>query len=230
MALCLRGLCGAAVCVCVSVVLQGCGRDGGNGGNGPSPSPAPEFCPGALYKTHYGPPPCAYDEDAWNVGSGRVCVRSCGEGETCPTDVPAGTRSVPGCIMESFLLEKGCGIPCNSDRDCGGGAVCELGYGVCAYPPASAHPEPAATSVEWQGQKCGGTDSALGARPGLQRVPLTKKTPQTGEALAAVKAASSALLARYVPGHPLLEAGRGNISMYYQMMGPVALGTPPQTF
>jgi len=105
----------------------------------PSPPPSPPPPPG---KTHYEKPPCQSDEvEAQVQGTGgELCAPSC-DGQACPTDVPAGTRAKPQCILQDASSgKKYCALSCLLPFSCPSGAKCaRIGglTGVCVYPEST---------------------------------------------------------------------------------------------
>jgi len=68
---------------------------------------------------------------------GELCAPSC-DGQACPTDVPAGTRAKPQCILQDASSgKKYCALSCLLPFSCPSGAKCaRIGglTGVCVYP------------------------------------------------------------------------------------------------
>jgi hypothetical protein len=88
---------------------------------------------------HYGKPPCAADEQAFQISGvkGDVCAPSCAKGK-CPSDVPKGVTAKTECALSDPLGNKYCVLECTSDKECdqAGGAKCDLVQppkGVCVY-------------------------------------------------------------------------------------------------
>merc|ERR1719229_1667026 len=104
--------------------------------SGPPPDPG---------KTHYEKPPCQSDEVEAEVQGtgGELCAPSCDDG-ACPTDVPAGTRAKPKCILQdSSSGKKYCALSCLLPGSCPSGAKCaRIGglTGVCVYPTGTLAP------------------------------------------------------------------------------------------
>lgn len=102
----------------------------------PTPPPSPPPSPG---KTHYEKPPCQSDEVEAEVqgAGGELCAPSC-DAQACPTDVPAGTRAKPKCILQDASSgKKYCALTCKRPAQCPSGAKCaQIGgpTGVCVYP------------------------------------------------------------------------------------------------
>jgi len=108
----------------------------------PTPPPSPPPAPG---KTHYEKPPCQSDEVEAEVQGtgGELCAPSCDDG-VCPTDVPAGTRAKPQCILQDASSgKKYCALSCLLPGSCPSGAKCaRIGglTGVCVYPTGTLAP------------------------------------------------------------------------------------------
>lgn len=123
-----------------------------SGKPGPSPTPpsppAPPTPPSPPTPgtTHYEKPPCQSDEVEASVqgSGGEVCAPKC-DGATCPTDVPAGTRAKPQCILQdSSSGEKYCALECVLPFSCPSGAKCaRIGglSGICVYPTSDNLPK-----------------------------------------------------------------------------------------
>jgi len=112
---------------------------------GPSPGPAPGPSPGPsppAPTSHYEKPPCQSDEVEAEVQgtNGELCAPKC-DGTSCPTDVPAGTKAKPQCLLQdSSSGEKYCALACVLPGSCPSGATCaRIGgiVGVCVYPKTS---------------------------------------------------------------------------------------------
>jgi len=109
-----------------------------SGSPAPGPSPVPPSpSPPAPGNSHYEHPPCRSDEvDVQVQGvAGSTCTPKC-SGNTCPTDVPAGTRAKPQCVLQdSSTGDKYCALTCFLGG-CPTGASCEhIGLtGICMYP------------------------------------------------------------------------------------------------
>jgi len=108
----------------------------------PAPSPPVPPAPGS---THYEKPPCKSDEiDAEVQGAdGEVCAPKC-DGTSCPTDVPAGTKAQPQCILQTQSGDKYCALACTLPFSCPSGAHCAriAGIsGICVYPKGDTQPE-----------------------------------------------------------------------------------------
>lgn len=91
---------------------------------------------------HYEKPPCASDEQLFQVSGtkGYLCAPSCGKNQLgqCPNDVPSNVTAKPECALSDPLGNKYCVLECASDSECdqAGGATCELVQppkGVCTY-------------------------------------------------------------------------------------------------
>ena len=161
MALFVRCLIGAVVCVGVSVVLQG--RGGGPPPTAsptlaptPTPTPAPTplptlaptppWCPEPTPLSHYGQPPCGAEEEAFFIGEeGVVCAPPCGVDDFCPVDVPPGSMGQPRCL--EVERSKYCFLSCsNDDSVCANGTKCftkwDESTDVCAYDRSSSSFKP----------------------------------------------------------------------------------------
>merc|ERR1711981_414193 len=109
-----------------------------SGSPAPGPSPVPPSpSPPAPGNSHYEHLPCRSDEvDVQVQGvAGSTCTPKC-SGNTCPTDVPAGTRAKPQCVLQdSSTGDKYCALTCFLGG-CPTGASCEhIGLtGICMYP------------------------------------------------------------------------------------------------
>jgi len=112
---------------------------------GPPPGPTPPPKPPTPGTSHYEKPPCQSGEvDASIQGAdGDVCAPEC-DGSSCPSDVPAGTKAKPQCILQdSSSGKKYCALECIAPGSCPSGAKCaRIGgvVGVCVYPSSEATP------------------------------------------------------------------------------------------
>jgi len=108
---------------------------------GPAPAPTPPSPPAPPAPTsgHYGPPPCAADEEAVRVQgiSGVLCSPKC-DGNSCPQDVPAGTTATPACALKTPTGDGYCALECQGGG-CPPGATCQSAgaAGICTYPSDS---------------------------------------------------------------------------------------------
>lgn len=108
------------------------------GGPAPTP-PTPPTPPPPSKSSHYEKPPCQSDEmQAQLEGvNGVLCAPHC-DSAACPTDVPAGTRAKPACVLQDQASgSKYCALSCFLSWGCPTGASCaRLGgiAGVCVYP------------------------------------------------------------------------------------------------
>merc|ERR1712137_875360 len=107
-------------------------------GPSPGPAPGPAPSPPSPGSSHYEEPPCRSDEVAIQVQGidGTTCTPKC-SGNTCPTDVPAGTTASPQCVLQdSSTGDKYCALTCLVGG-CPTGAKCEHPSGsftgICMY-------------------------------------------------------------------------------------------------
>mmetsp|Transcript_44963 Transcript_44963/g.95864 ORF Transcript_44963/g.95864 Transcript_44963/m.95864 type:complete len:468 (-) Transcript_44963:80-1483(-) len=118
----------------------------GTPGPSPGPSPPPAPPPAPPSSSHYEKPPCQADEMEASVqgSNGEVCAPHCDDAP-CPTDVPAGTRAKPQCILQDQSGSKYCGLACFFSSGCPTGSTCaRVGgiMGLCVYPETKARPKP----------------------------------------------------------------------------------------
>jgi len=114
-------------------------------GPAPGPAPGPPVPPApAPGGAHYDKPPCLADEVEASVqgAGGELCAPPC-DGMTCPSDVPAGTKASPKCILQDSGSGKMyCALTCFLSSGCPSGATCaHLGItGICVFPKTTSEP------------------------------------------------------------------------------------------
>jgi len=111
---------------------------GGSPGPAPGPTPGPSPTPPpAPTGSHYDKPPCLSDEMQAQIQGtdGVLCAPKC-TGQTCPTDVPAGTTDQPKCVLQDQSGNHYCALTCLLGG-CPTGASCKhisLLTGICMFP------------------------------------------------------------------------------------------------
>jgi len=114
-----------------------------SGSPGPAPAPTPPAPPTTTAPpagTHYEKPPCTQaDEVALQIQGqdGVMCTPKCDASGMCPTDVPAGTKATPRCMLKDAAGDQFCALHCGLDSGCPGDAKChyvQFPLGLCLYP------------------------------------------------------------------------------------------------
>jgi len=121
----------------------------------PSSPPSPPSPPHVPAASHYEEPPCQSDEVEARIQGldGVLCAPPCsGEDDdhddhddddtihdnaSCPTDVPAGTKAQPQCVLRSPGGSTYCALVCQDDSECPKNVSCGQtgqGQGLCVYP------------------------------------------------------------------------------------------------
>jgi C1A family cysteine protease len=120
--------------------------------DGSTPTPTPTPTPSSN-TTHYEKPPCQADEMEASVegANGEVCAPHC-DSAACPTDVPAGTKASPKCILQDEASgSKYCALSCFFSSGCPTGSTCaRVGgvMGLCVYPQTKAKKLPVLKKVK----------------------------------------------------------------------------------
>ena len=137
----------------------------------PTMPPAPS--PGPPPATHYSNPHhggCRMDEKPMTVSSdaatGRPVLKICSAPcvrkglfkEVCPADQPAGSTAHASCnfIDGDETDEQYCALICDTDADCGAGAVCHIDH----FPPTNATADDDGTSIGFCGYNSSSSSSS----------------------------------------------------------------------